>query len=129
MPLKLSGRQLAIMQVLWDKGESTVADVQSALPIKPPLAYSTVATVLARMKKKGLVRHREEGRTYYYRAAVSEGGVVGDIVNRVFGGSPSELVSHLLETSQVDAEELDRIKTLIREHESSTQDSLRKDES
>ncbi len=117
MPLKLSGRQLAVMQVLWERGESTVTDVQAALPVRPRLAYSTVATVLSRMEKRGLVRHREEGRTYLYRAAVSEAGVVGEIVNRVFHGQPSELVSHLLETREVDPAELERIKQLIREHE------------
>jgi BlaI family transcriptional regulator, penicillinase repressor len=121
VPLKLSGRQLAIMKVLWERGESTVADVQSILPVKPRLAYSTVATMLSRMEKRGLVRHREEGRTYYYHPAISEGNVVGEIVNRVFHGQPSELVSHLLETSQVDQAELERIKQLIREHEAARQ--------
>ena len=117
MPLKLAGRQLAVMQVLWERGESTVADVQAALPVRPRLAYSTVATVLSRMEKQGLVRHREEVRTYWYQPAVSEAGVVGEIVNRVFHGQPSELVSHLLETSEVDPAELERIKQLIRAHE------------
>jgi BlaI family transcriptional regulator, penicillinase repressor len=95
--------------------------VQSILPVKPRLAYSTVATMLSRMEKRGLVRHREEGRTYYYHPAISEGNVVGEIVNRVFHGQPSELVSHLLETSQVDQAELERIKQLIREHEAARQ--------
>ena len=58
---------------------------------------------------------------YYYRPAVSEDGVgesmVGELVERIFGGSPSELVSHLLESDQVDSGELDRIKQLVRQHE------------
>ncbi len=125
-PVKLSGRQLAIMQVLWNRGEATVAEVQEMLDLERPLAYSTVATVMSRMEQKGLLTHRAEGRVFYYRPAVSEGGVgesmVGELVERIFGGSPSELVNHLLDTEQVDASELDRIKQLVREHESKLSD-------
>jgi len=119
--MKLSGRQLAIMQVLWDRGEASVAEVQESLDLERPLAYSTVATVMSRMERKGLITHREEGRIFHYRPAVSESGVgssmVGELVERIFGGSPAELVSHLLDSDQVDASELDRIKQLVRQHE------------
>ena len=119
--MKLSGRQLAIMQVLWNRGEATVAQVQESLDLERPLAYSTVATVISRMEQKGLITHREEGRIFHYRPAVSESGVgssmVGELVERIFGGSPSELVSHLLESDQVDSSELNRIKQLVRRHE------------
>ncbi len=119
--MKLGGRQLAIMQVLWDRGEATVAEVQELLDLERPLAYSTVATVMARMEKKGLVAHRAEGRTFLYQPAVSEEGVgrsmIREVMDRIFGGSPSELVSHLLDNDQVDANELDRIKKLVRKHE------------
>lgn len=118
--MKLAGRQLAIMRILWDRHEATVAEVQKALGAD--LAYSTIATVISRMEKKGLVTHRTEGRVFYYSAAVSEDGagrsVVGELVERIFGGSPSELVSHLLESEKVDAAELDRIKQLVQQHES-----------
>ena len=117
--MKLSGRQLAVMRVLWDRGEATAAEVQQSLDLERPLAYSTVATVISRLEKKGLVRHRAEGRVFYYRPAVSQDGagtsMVGELVDRVFGGSPAELVSHLLESDQVDASELDRIKQLVRQ--------------
>ena len=119
--VKLSGRQLAIMRALWEHGEATVAGLQVLLGVEPPLAYSTVATVLSRMEKKGLVTHRCEDRVYYYQAAVSEDRagqtLVGEFVERIFGGSPSELVNHLLDSDQVDAKELQRIKTLVQEHE------------
>lgn len=119
--MKLGGRQLAIMRVLWDRGEATVADVQELLDLEKPLAYSTVATVLSRMEQKGLVTHRAEGRVFYYQPAISEDGVgtslVDELVDRVFGGSPSALVSHLLESEQVDPEELDRIKRMVSKHE------------
>lgn len=119
--MKLSGRQLAIMQVLWDRGEATVAQVQESLDLERPLAYSTIATVISRMEQKGLITHRAEGRIFHYRPAVSEDGVgssmVGELVERIFGGSPSELVSHLLDSDQVDVSELGRIKQLVRQHE------------
>lgn len=119
--MKLSGRQLAVMRVLWEEGEATVADVQEKLGVDPPLAYSTVATVLSRMERKGLVAHRSEDRQFYYRAAISKDGagqtIVGDLVDRLFGGSPAELVNHLLASDQVDRRELKRIKKLVEEHE------------
>tara|TARA_R110002167_G_scaffold103003_1_gene266920 strand:+ start:38 stop:424 length:387 start_codon:yes stop_codon:yes gene_type:complete len=122
MQVKLGGRQLAVMRVLWESGEATVADVQDQLDADPPLAYSTVATVLSRMEKKGLVAHREEERQYYYRPLISKDGagksIVGELVDRVFGGSPAELVNHLLDSDQVDKRELERIKQVVNEHES-----------
>ena len=119
--MKLSGRQLAIMRVLWNCGEATVADVQKALDLERPLAYSTVATVMSRMEEKGLLTHWAQGRVFHYRPAVSERGIgtsmVGELVECIFGGSPADLVSHLLKSDQVDSAELDRIKQLVRQHE------------
>ena len=122
--VKLGGRQLAVMRVLWDCGEATVSDVQSRLGLDPPLAYSTVATVLSRMERKGLVTHRAEDRQYYYRPLVSKDGagqsIIGELVDRLFGGSPAELVNHLLDSDQVDRRELERIKKLVNEHAART---------
>ena len=119
--MKLSGRQLAIMRVLWERGEATIAQVQSLLDVERPLAYSTVATVLSRMEQKGLVTRRSKDRMYYYRPAVSQMGagqsMVGELVDRVFGGSASQLVNHLLDSDQVDAKELQRIKELVKRYE------------
>jgi BlaI family penicillinase repressor len=119
--VKLGGRQLAIMRVLWERGEATVAEIQDLLDVERPLAYSTVATVLSRMEQKGLVTHRAADRVYYYQPAVSQSetgeSIVGELVERVFGGSPSELVNHLLSSEQVDAEELQRIKELVEEYD------------
>ena len=118
---RLYGRQLAIMRVLWKQGDATVAEVQSKLEVERPLAYSTVATVLARMERKGLVTHRAEGRTFVYRAVVSEDGVgssmLGELIETVFGGSPTQLVSHLLQSREVDSRELGEIKKLVEQHE------------
>jgi len=123
MGYRLHGRQMAIMRVLWKRGESTVAEVQNELEVERPLAYSTVATVLARMERKGLVAHRAEGRTFVYRAAVTEDGVgtsvLADLIETVFGGSPTAMVSHLLRSCEVDSRELRRIRQLVEQHERS----------
>jgi BlaI family penicillinase repressor len=119
--VKLVGRQLAIMRLLWKREEMTVAELQEAFDSQSRLAYSTVATVVSRMEKKGLVTHRTKNRVYYYRAAVTEDSagqsMVGEFVDRIFGGKPSELVNHLLDSNQVDLKELQRIKTMVSEHE------------
>ena len=125
--MKLGGRQLAIMRLLWEHGEATVADIQNLLNVERPLAYSTVATVLSRMEQKGLVTHRAEDRVYYYRPQVSQSetgeSILGELVERIFGGSPSELVNHLLSSEQVDAEELQRIRELVEEYDQRTGDA------
>ena len=119
--MRLEGRQLAIMKVLWEHGEASVAQVQELLPVRPPLAYSTISTVLSRMEQKGFVTHRTDDRLFYYQAAVSQDQagqtMVGEIVRRICDGSPAQLVNHLLETEQVDSKELQRIKELIEERE------------
>ena len=119
--MRLVGRQLAIMKVLWEHGEATVAQIQEWLSVQPPLAYSTVSTVLSRMEQKGLVSHRREDRVYFYQPAVSQEQagktMVDDMLRRICDGSPSQLVNHLLESEQVDSKELQRIKKLIEEHE------------
>lgn len=119
--MRLAGRQLAIMKVLWECGEASVAQVQQQLSVRPTLAYSTVSTVLSRMEQKGLVAHRKQDRVYLYRPAVSQDQagqtMVGDVIRRICDGSPAQLVNHLLESDQVDSNELKRIKKLIQEHE------------
>jgi predicted transcriptional regulator len=121
MRQQLGGLQLAIMRVLWARGRSSVSEVQQVLLPSRALAYSTIATVLGRLERRGLVIHRIEGRTALYEAAASEGEVtqsaVARLVDELFAGSPAELVSHLLESRDIDAEELARIKELIRRHE------------
>jgi len=111
------------MQVLWSRGPATVAQVQQALQSRQKLAYTTVATLLARMEQKGLVRHRSDGRAFVYSPRISQeragNSLVSELVRRAFDGSASRLVSHLLETEHVDREELKRIKKLVDQHQSS----------
>ncbi len=118
---RLSGLSLAVMRVLWRLKRATVADVQAALAKERPLAYSTLATILKRLEDKGAVRHVAQGRTFVYEPVLAQnevgGSLLSDLVVQVFAGRPSELVCHLLESQDVDASELARIKALIAEHE------------
>lgn len=118
---RLSGLQLTVMRVLWKKGRATVAEVQESLPADRPLAYSTLATILKRLEDRGVVRHVSEGRTYVFEPAVAADqagpSIVSDLVEHVFAGRPSELVSHLLDAGEVDSAELARIRALIEQHE------------
>jgi BlaI family penicillinase repressor len=108
--------QLALLRVLWARDEATVAEVQEALRPERELAATTVATLLTRLAKRGLVRHRVLGRQYLYRAAVSEEAVQQAMAREVadlFAGDVMSLVSHLLSAGDVDAADLERVKRLI----------------
>ena len=109
--------QLAILRVLWQRGEATVADVHAALHRDRGLALTTIATMLRKLEDKGIVRHREQGRQFVYRANVIAGDVqshmVGDLVARLFAGDPLQLVSHLVQEGEIDLQELDALRARI----------------
>lgn len=117
----LSDLQMDIMRVLWQSGEASVSTVHEALQKSRELAPTTVATLLSRLEKRGLITHRSEGRQYIYRATTSEGEIkrsmVGDLIKRLFHGDSSALVSHLVKSSRISADDLDTIKTLIQSAE------------
>ena len=118
-PLRLGELQLRILEVLWEHPDSGVGAVHAALKPERDLAYTTVATMLRKMEARGLVTHREEGRSFLYRAAVAADDVnrsAGEhFVERLFEGSLADAVSHLLTTREVSREELDQLEKLIRE--------------
>ena len=113
---RLGNLQLRIMQVLWNEGEATVAEVQKRLEGEP-LAYTTVATMLRKMEDRRLITHREEGRRFIYEPAVREEDVArsmaGDLVDRLFSGSLADAVSHLIESRDVSRHELAELQALI----------------
>lgn len=117
----LGDLQHAIMRVLWDRGEAPVAEVHQALLIERGLALTTIATMLAKMEKKGVVTRRMEGRGFVYAPAVTESQVhrtmVSELTEQLFDGNAAALVSHLLSEQQIDRGELGEIKRLIEEHE------------
>ena len=118
----LGDLQHAIMCVLWDAGEASVARVHELLDSTPHArALTTVATMLTKMEKKGVVAHRAEGRQFVYRATVSRRAVnrsmVDELLRRLFGGNATSLVTHLLEEQEIDPADLGRLGRLIVERE------------
>jgi BlaI family penicillinase repressor len=105
---ELTKLELKIMQVVWKRGRCTVASVQEA--VEPPLAYTTVQTMLNLLERKGKLKRELEGRAYLYSATISEAKALGqgvrDLVDRMFGGSSEELVMSLLKTRQIDGKKL-----------------------
>jgi len=119
---QLADLQYAIMRVLWNEGEASVARVQEALGPERARALTTIATMLAKLEKKGVVAHRAIGRQFHYRAKISEADVrrsmVGELTRRLFRGDSAALVSHLLAEEEIDRDELDRLKALLAEKSS-----------
>lgn len=116
-PLKLSERELDIMQVLWQRGQATVAEVQAALNENgETLAHNTVQTVLNRLEGKNLVARDSSDRAHIYSSLVEEpaavNGVIRRLTNRFFSGSVEALVTRLIE-EDLKSEQLERIQALI----------------
>ena len=118
-PRRLGDLQLKILKILWARSEASVAEVHEDLGGHDAFAYTTVATMLRKMEARNLAAHRESGRVFIYRAAVGaeevSGGAVNDLVDRLFEGSISGVVSHLLKTREVSREELRLLEKLIAE--------------
>ena len=116
---QLPPMELAIMHVLWEKGPCTVQQVQRELAGTP--AYTTVQTIMNTMEKKGRTQRRLEGKAFVYQAALARdkalGSAVRDLVQRTFRGSVEDLLMNLVETDQLDAETLKRIKRRLKEAE------------
>lgn len=110
--------QLAVMRVLWARGEAGAADVHAALIEERGLALTTIKTTLRKLEDRGVVTHRENGRQFIYRPATDEAdvreGMVGDLVRRMFAGNSAALLNHLVEAGEVDAASLDALREKVR---------------
>ena len=113
--------ELEILRVLWERGPSTVRDVYEALREKKDLGYTTVLKLLQIMTVKGTVRRNEEQRAHVYEACQpateTKRQLVGDVLQRVFKGSASELMIHALEGRRTSKKELDELRRLLDEYE------------
>ena len=115
----LTGLELRVMQAVWKLGASTVSAVQEAM--EPRLAYTTVQTMLNILERKGKLKRELQGRAYVYRAAVTEASAlraaVGDLVDRMFGGSSEELVMSLIKSRQIDAKKIAELTRRLEDEE------------
>jgi len=114
---QLTDLQLAILRVVWDKGEATVQDIWEALHPDRGLAQTTIATMLSRLERRGVVTRRAQSRQYHYRAAVTEPEVqhsmVGELTERLFDGDVTALVQHLLSGEDVSPGDIAKIRDMI----------------
>jgi predicted transcriptional regulator len=108
------------MQAIWKLGGGAVSAVQAELD--PPLAYTTVQTVLNILERKGKLRRELQGRAFVYSALVTEDKAVGqsvrDLIDRMFGGSSEDLVMTLLKSRQIDAGRLEKLTRKFKSGES-----------
>jgi predicted transcriptional regulator len=115
--LVLTDHELRLMEVLWERGRGTVADVVEALP-PPPLAYSTVLTTLRTLEHKGYLAHDEDGRAYVYRTLVARDeaakSAVRQLLDRFFGSSPGALAVTLLDETRISDDDVAAIERLIK---------------
>ena len=116
----LTEAELRLMNMLWEKGPSTVQQILDALPRKPSLAYNSVLTTIRILEKKGYVEHAKDGRAHVYvpligkqEASRSE---IKHLVQRFFGSSQEALVLNILEDRNVDQQELSRLRRLLSEN-------------
>jgi BlaI family transcriptional regulator, penicillinase repressor len=112
----LTPLELEIMQVLWESGASTVAEVQPRL--RAELAYTTVQTMLNVLWRKNKVKRVQEGRAFRYEPVVSReratGNALHDLVSRMFGGSSEALLMAMVDTRQISAEDLARLAAKLK---------------
>ena len=114
---QLGDLQLAIMRVLWERGEAPAIEVHQALFEERRLAVTTIKTMLRKLEEYGCVEHRTKGRQFIYRPAIAEADVrrsmVADLVTRLFSGDSTALVNHLVRSGEIDPEDLDDLRAMV----------------
>ncbi|RRA47966.1 BlaI/MecI/CopY family transcriptional regulator [Acidipila sp. EB88] len=117
----LTDAELRLMKLLWRRGESSVSDLQSALPDEDKLAYTSVLTTVRILEAKGYVRHRKEGRAFLYTPVVQEtnAGITAlrQTLARFFNNSREQLLLSMLGDEEITPDELAELKRRIAEAE------------
>ncbi len=113
----LSGRELDVLNVLWERGSATVAEVREDL--QDELAYTTVLTILRRLEEKGHVRHQPDGKAHRYVALVgreeAQDSALQRLTRKLFGDSPELLMSRLLRKGRLTDRQLRELRALLDE--------------
>lgn len=114
---KPTDAELSILKVLWQRGPSTVRDVQEALSLTRRTGYTTALKLLQIMADKGLVSRDESNRAHVYHPSSTEAEtqkqLVGDLLDRAFGGSAMKLVLHSLTSQQASPEDIQQIREML----------------
>lgn len=110
-------RELAILKVIWERGEATVREVYEAVRDELGIVQNTVQAFLRTMEEKGLVSHRTDGRTFVYKASApadaTRHGLLRGLLDRAFDGAMDQLVESALSLRRPTAAELARLRALI----------------
>jgi BlaI family transcriptional regulator, penicillinase repressor len=110
-------KELTILSILWKRGASTVREVNTVMNHDEDTGYTTTLKLMQIMFDKGLLKRDASAKTHIYFPANSEeqiqSQVVGNLLDRVFAGSPEKLMMRVLSSQQVSAEELSSLKELI----------------
>ena len=119
--LTLTDAEHRIMEILWQRGSATVAEVAEALSGKDGTAYTTILTMMRIMRAKGYLSSRKEGRAHVFSPRVDREDAarkaVKQVLTKFFSGSPGELVLSFLRDEELSPEELDELKRKILENE------------
>jgi predicted transcriptional regulator len=114
----LTGQELEIMKIVWQRESVTVRDVYEAILEKRKVAYTTVMTMMKILEQKGYLRKKQADRAHIYTPAQPQRKVIGamvrDFVNRVFNGSAEPLLVHLVEEHDLSPQDLEEIARLRR---------------
>ena len=118
---KPTASELEILQILWNRGPSTVREVHEALAEKKPVGYTSVLKLMQIMTAKGSVRRNEEQRAHVYEACQpaekTKKQFAADVLQRVFHGSASELMMHALSGRKGTKQEIEELRRLLDEYE------------
>ena len=127
IPKKPTAAELAVLRVLWAQGPCTVRQIHDVLSADRPFGYTTTLKTVQIMTDKGLVTREEIGRQHLYRAKHREHDtkrrLVGDLLDRAFGGSLPELVMQALASRRATPEELREIKRLLAAEQKKSQEA------
>jgi len=121
IPQKPTSSELEILRVLWSRGPSTVREVHESLAEYKDVGYTSVLKFLQIMTAKGLVKRNETQRAHVYEACLpaeqTKRQLAGDILQRVFEGSASQLMMHALAGKKASREEIEELRRLLNEYE------------
>lgn len=116
---RIGEAEYAVMEVLWDAAPLTAAEVAKRVPATRSWSITTVKTMLGRLLAKGVLAHEEQGRRYLYRPAVSRDEHASQesarLIDRLFSGKVSPLVTHLAERDRLAPEDIAEIEALLKE--------------
>jgi BlaI family penicillinase repressor len=120
-PQKPTASELEILRVLWSRGPSTVREVHDALSEKKAMGYTSVLKFLQIMTAKGTVRRNESQRAHVYESCLpaeqTKRQIAGDMLQRVFEGSASQLMLHALAGRKASPEEIEELRRMLDEYE------------